>query len=52
MCFSWPTLWQPTAVQGGSGRDPLSPYDCYDVNHDGAIGVLDDILVVAFQSGH
>jgi len=35
----------------GGLRDPFNPYDYYDVNHDGGINVVNDILGVAGAFG-
>ncbi|MBI4570911.1 MAG: S8 family serine peptidase, partial [Chloroflexi bacterium] len=35
----------------GGGRNPLNPYDFYDVNGDGTVNLLDDVLAVANAVG-
>jgi len=35
----------------GGKRNPLDPYDFYDVNGDGAIDLFNDILTIAFAFG-
>jgi subtilisin family serine protease/glucose/arabinose dehydrogenase len=35
----------------GGGRNPLNPYDFYDVNGDGTVNLLEDILTVINAAG-
>ena len=37
--------------EAGGGRNPLNPYDFYDVNGDGTVNLLDDVAAVASAFG-